>query len=261
MRYLKLLLTFWHVSVAAETEYRSNFVMSALNSMVTLAGAIFTLSLFYQNGHQLGGWPWHDALIVVGLFTILDGFSQTFLTPNRTRVTELVRQGTLDFVLLKPVDTQFWLSFRALSLWGIPNILLGIGITIYAGMHCEPPLHWTAYVIGFIPVILGMILLYSIGFALGTLTIWFTKLFNITMAMQAMLEAGRFPISAYPNAYRVIFTFILPIAFMTTLPAQTMLGRVEWPWFAGSAIFAICSLAFSRWFWGYALRSYTSASS
>jgi len=132
-RYLNILRIFWSASVSAEMEYRVNFMMAALSSVMTLAGTVLMLFLFYRTGYEMGGWPWRDALAVVGVFTFLEGTQSTFMTPNRTRVTEHVREGTLDFILLKPIDSQFWLSVRTISLWGTPNILMGLAIVVYAG--------------------------------------------------------------------------------------------------------------------------------
>jgi ABC-2 type transport system permease protein len=67
--------------------------------------------------------------------------------------------------------------------------------------------------------------------------------------------------AAYPVAYRFFFTFIIPVAFLTTVPAETLLERVQVGWIVGSGILAVVLLCLSRWFWKFALRFYTSASS
>lgn len=261
IRYLRTLRLFWGASLAAEMEYRSNFIFAATSSTFALAGSMFVLWGLMRSGYELGGWGFYQALVVVGIYTILDGFSQTLLAPNRQQVTEMVREGTLDFVLIKPIDAQFWLSLRKLSLWGIPNLVLGLGLTIFAGLKAEP----SATVFGFLMMLptiaVGLTILYALGYILSTLTIWFTKLYNITIAMQSLLEAGRYPIPAYPHAYRVFFTFVLPVAFMTTVPAQSLLGEAKATWLLASFFTAIVTLFIARRFWLFALRFYTSASS
>ncbi len=260
-RYLKATSIFWSASLAAEMEYRANFVLAALGSAMTLAGAIFSLSLFYQHGYEMGGWSWMQALTVMAVYTILDGFQSTFLVPNRTRVTEHVREGTLDFVLLKPIDSQYWLSARKIAIWGLPNMALGAGLLIYVAASDDAPIGAVNLLAGVVPIALGMIVLYSLGYMLSTLTIWFVKLYNITIAMQALLEAGRFPIAAYPAAHRAFFTFVIPVAFMTTVPAQAILGTATPRGLLAAVAVAFGLLLASRAFWRFALRYYTSASS
>jgi viologen exporter family transport system permease protein len=266
-RYLNILRIFWSASVSAEMEYRVNFLMAAISSVMTLAGTVLMLFLFYRTGYQMGGWPWRDALAVVGVFTFLEGTQSTFMTPNRTRITEHVRTGTLDFILLKPINSQFWLSVRSISLWGTPNILMGLVIVVYAlvtreaqqgGPGAPQP---AGVLLGGTAMLLAVLMLYSLGYILSTFSIWFIKLYNITMAMQALVETGRYPITAYPAAYQVFFTFVLPVAFMTTVPAQLMTARGGIGWLLGAAAVAALLLTLSIAFWRFALRYYTSASS
>ena len=96
---------------------------------------------------------------------------------------------------------------------------------------------------------------------LGATSIWFVKIYNVTEVLRGFLEAGRFPIVAYPAAFRVFFTFVIPVAFLTTVPAQVFLNRIEVSWLAGSCLLAIGLFQVSRLFWRFALRFYTSASS
>lgn len=258
-RYWQVLKLFWSTAIAAELEYRLNFVIAALSSLGGLAGSLFGLSLFYRSGYQFQGWSWEEALIVLGAFTLLQGFSATFLAPNLNKIVRQVQEGTLDFVLLKPISSQFWLSTRTLSPWGIPDLFFGLMMIGYAGsrLDIEP----IAYVLAIPPLVFGFLSLYSLWFMLGATSIWFVKIYNVTEVLRGLLEAGRFPVVAYPVAYRVFLTFVIPVAFLTTVPAQALLGRVEWGWMLGAVVLAIALLQISRWFWRFALRFYTSASS
>lgn len=260
-RYFNTLRIFWSASISAEMEYRMNFVMAALSSLMTLAGTVLMLFLFYRTGYEMGGWHWRDALAVVGIFTFLEGMQATFMAPNRTRVTEHVREGTLDFVLLKPIDSQFWLSVRTVSLWGVPNILMGLAILGYALITRETLPTVGGLLLGTLALVLGVLMLYSLGYLLSTISIWYIKLYNITMAMQALVETGRYPITAYPAAYQAFFTFVLPVAFMTTVPAQLMTTKGGTGWLLGAVVVAGLLLILSIAFWRFALRYYTSASS
>ncbi len=261
-RYLNTLYTFWSSAISAEMEYRANFALAAFGSVVTLCGAFFALWALLRTDYTMNGWSFDQALIVMGIYTMLDGLQQTVLAPNRQQISEFVREGTLDFILIKPIDAQFWLSARKLSVWGVPNVLLGLGLIIYiASFRIDPPAGVLAYLRLIPPLIAGITIYYALGYLLSTLTIWFTKLSNVTHAMHALLEAGRYPVAAYPPAYRVFFTFVLPVAFMTTIPADALLGRGSSAWVFGGLAIAIALLIVARLFWIYALRFYTSASS
>ncbi|MEM9543179.1 MAG: ABC transporter permease [Cyanobacteria bacterium P01_E01_bin.42] len=258
-RYLLVLKLFWSTAIAAELEYRLNFLIASLSSLTNLSGSLFGLFLFYRTGYEFQGWSWEEALIVLGVFTLLQGFSATFLIPNLNKIVEQVQEGTLDFVLLKPISSQFWLSARTVSPWGLPDLVFGIIIVLYAGSRLG--LDISNYFLSLIPICFGLVILYSLWFMLGATSIWFVKVYNVTEVLRGLLEAGRFPMVAYPALYRVFFTFIVPVAFLTTIPSQTLLDRVQFSWILGSGILAIALLFTSNRFWRFATRFYTSASS
>ncbi|MEC4983800.1 MAG: ABC transporter permease [Oscillatoria sp. PMC 1068.18] len=258
-KYFQVLTLFWTTSLAAELEYRLNFLIAALTSIGNLAGSLFGLFIFYGTGYKFQNWSWEEALIVVGIFTFCQGFSATFLVPNLSSIVKQVQQGTLDFVLLKPINSQFWLSTRTLSPWGFPDLIFGFITVLYAGTKLG--LEVNSYLLSLIPLSFGIIILYSLWFILGSTTIWFVKIENVTQVLRSLIEAGRYPIGAYPVAYRFFFTFVVPIAFLTTVPAEVMLGRTQINWVIGSGILAIALFLISNFFWQFALRFYTSASS
>lgn len=258
-RYIGVLRAFWSAAIAAEMEYRINFALAALGSLGNFVGSLFSLFLFYRTGYQFQGWSWEAALLVLGMFTMLQGFSATFLAPNLNRIVNHVQQGTLDFVLLKPISSQFWLSTRTLSLWGLPDFLFGLVLLGYGGYRLG--LKPAAYAAGLLPLGLSFAILYSLWFMLGATSIWFVKVYNVTEVLRGLIEAGRFPIVAYPASYRFFFTFIVPVAFLTTVPAQAMLGQISLGWLAGSLGLAIALFVLANRFWRFALRFYTSASS
>ena len=259
MRYWQILRLFWGTAIAAELEYRLNFAIAALSSLGGLAGSLFGLFLFYRTGYTFEGWSWEEALLVLGLFTLLQGFSSTFLAPNLNQIVKQVQEGTLDFVLLKPINSQFWLSTRTVSPWGLPDVFFGSVIIVYAGSQLGLAL--VNYLLGLVPLAFGLISLYSLWFMLGATSIWFVKIYNVTEVLRGLLEAGRFPMVAYPAAYRFFFTFIIPVAFLTTIPAEALLRETEAGWIISAAALAIALLLVSRYFWRFALRFYTSASS
>lgn len=258
-RYLDVLRLFWSTAIAAELEYRLNFLIAILSSLGNLTGSLFGLFLFYRTGYEFEGWNWEEALVVLGIFTLLQGYSATFLVPNLNRIVEHVQQGTLDFVLLKPISSQFWLSARTISPWGLPDLVFSGVLIGYAGGRLN--LSSGDYLLSSVPLLFGLVSLYSLWFMLGATSIWFVKIYNVTEVLRGFLEAGRFPMVAYPVAYRFFFTFIVPVAFLTTVPAEAMLGRGEIVWVVGGGSLALGLLFASSIFWRFALRFYTSASS
>lgn len=258
-RYLRTLGLFISTSLAAEMEYRVNFAIASLVGLGQVAGAVFTLYLLCQDGYAPGGWDFNQGMLVIGCFTIMSGLISTILETNLSYLVRHVRNGTLDFILLKPIDPQFWLSTRRFSPWGIPNLIYGWALIFIGAYRSDADLAMLA--LGIIPVFFGMLTLYSLWFILATSSILFVKVTNITFVLSGLLDAGRFPVKAYPDLYRIFFTFVIPVAFLTTVPSQVILGEDVTYLIFITGLVSIGTLALSRAWWKFVQRYYTSASS
>ena len=262
-RRTRLLIRFWGTALAAEVEYRANLLIELLAVAGNLAGSLLVLRLLMGQSQQLGGWSWHGALVVLGLYTLLDGLTTCLLQPNLSTIVGHVQNGTLDFVLLKPIDSQLWLSTRQLSPWGLPALLAGaflIGSGL-AGSHRSAAATPSSLLLGSLLLLSAFTILYSLWFLLAGLSIWFVKVWNATEVLRSTLVAGRYPLQAYPAALRWLFTLVLPVAFLTTVPAEALLGQARTAWVCGSLLAALLCLVGTRLFWLHALKHYTSASS
>ncbi len=146
----RTLRVFWATSLSSELEYRLNFVTSSLYSLGQLAGTLFTIQVLYNKGYQFYGWTRDETYLVVALFTLMDGITTSALSPNLSKIVWHVQRGTLDFILLKPLDSQFQLSTRNLTPWGFPNICFALALMGYAGHRLG--LGVGAYLLGVVPM-------------------------------------------------------------------------------------------------------------
>ncbi|WP_036914822.1 MULTISPECIES: ABC transporter permease [unclassified Prochlorococcus] len=260
-RYLLSLQRFWATALAGQLEYQANMLIDLLAMVGSLAGSIFVLSLFFGQGRELGGWSWEAALVVQGIYTFLDGVSSTWLRPNLSAIVTHVREGTLDFVLLKPIDSQFWVSLRIMAPAGLPEMGLGLVLIVWAASRAGASFSLGTLLVAVLMLCVGGVILYALWFVIAATSIWFVKTWNATEVLRAVLASGRFPVSAYPPTLRLVFTLVLPVAFLTTVPAEVILGRAAMQMLVLGLFLAVIFFVGSRAFWLFALRYYTSASS
>ena len=259
-RYLRLLGIFYKNTLSEEMEYRLNFWSNVGLSMFWLVWAALSVRVYFVHAESIAGWRYDELLVVMGLFFTMNGYRQLVLEPNLSRMSEHVRLGTLDYILTKPVDSQFLVSFRNLGVYNWADPLLGLGLAA-VGLrrlgHLPAPLDMLqfALLLG-----AGAVLLYGFNLLLQTLTIWLVNVQEIDTIVMGLLETGRFPVTFYRGWLRVLLTFVIPVAFITTFPAQALLGRAQ-PWVTPVALLlAAVSLAVASSFWRYALRHYSGAS-
>ena len=260
-RYFKTIRLFWTTAFASQLEYKLNFLIELLAMIGTLLGSVFILSLFFSGGGQLGDWTWESALVIQGVYTFLDGLTNALLRPNLTEIVNYVREGTLDYVLLKPIDSQFWLSVKKFSFAGLPEIILGLSIVVWASIQSDASFSVYSIILFITSLIIGFLILYSVWFLIAASSIWFVKTWNATEVLRALLAAGRYPISAYPVILRFIFTLVLPVAFLTSFPAEAILGKLQFGILFLGLLLSSLFFMLSRLFWNFALKHYTSASS
>ena len=260
-RYLKIYSKFLYTSLASELEYKTNILIDFITAIFSLIGSIFLLSIFFQNNSNIGGWNFEQSLIIQGIYTILNGITNTWFNPNLAEIVKHIREGTLDFVLLKPIDSQFFISLKKISPSGFLEIILGICLLFYCFRINQINLNLSFSTLCLITLICSICILYSLWFFISTTTIWFVKTWNATEVLRSFLYIGRFPLNSFSFSLRIFFSIFIPIAFITTIPSEVFLGIAEIWKILLEVIISLIFLFSSRKFWLFALKHYTSASS
>jgi ABC-2 type transport system permease protein len=176
------------------------------------------------------------------------------------RLMEDVRQGTLDFALTKPEDAQVLISVRQISVWKLVDLGLGAAVLAVALARLESQIGPGQAAAFGVVLLAGGAIVYSFWLILATMSFWFVKVDNILVIFQSMYQAARWPVGIYPAWLQSVLTFVVPVAFATTVPAEALAGRLTLPTLLGALALAAGMLAVSRWFWGVGVRHYSGAS-
>jgi len=260
MTYLRLLWVFFRIGVLGELAYRVNFIVQLFQSLLGLGTALAGLAVVFSHTDTLGGWKPDELLALVGVYLLMGGCINLVIQPSMERLIESVREGTLDFTLTKPEDAQLLVSVQAVQIWKLVDVALGTGVLVVAlarlGEHIG---FWQAAAFA-VTLLAGGAIVYSFWLILATCSFWFVRVENILVIFQSMYEAGRWPVSLYPGWLRFALTFIVPVAFATTVPAEALSGRLTWQTLLGAVALAAGLLVASRLFWRVGIRDYSGAS-
>jgi len=260
-KYINVYTSFIYTSLASELEYKANVIIDFITAILSLIGSIFLLTIFFQTSESIGGWSFKQALIIQGIYTILNGITNTWLNPNLKEIVKHIREGTLDFVLLKPIDSQFFISLKKLAPSGFLEIVLGFFLLCYCVIINQININLEFLLLSFTTLFCSILILYSLWFLISTTTIWFVKTWNATEVLRSFLYIGRFPLNSFSFSLRLFFSIFIPIAFITTIPSEVFLGLAQiWKILLEIVVSSIF-LIVSRRFWLFALKYYTSASS
>lgn len=249
------------VALMTAMQYRLSFVAEAFMSFGWVAWTVIPLFVVYQFRESVLGWTWNDALLVMGMFITLEGILGAFVDPNLRAVVEQVRDGSFDFTLLKPVDTQLLVSVHRIAPTELPHVLAGLIVTGIAASRLPTPPGVLEVAEAALLLLCGTAVLHALWTVVVATSFWFVRVDNLSILLRSLFDAGRWPVSYYRGIVRVILTWVVPIGLITTWPALALRRMLD-PGSLAAAVgvsLAFCVLA--RWVWKFALRHYTSASS
>ena len=260
MKHLRLLKLFFRLGLLAQIEYRASFFLHVFEAGIMLLTGLSVLWVVFSQTDTIAGWSWNELLVVMGLYFLGYGGVGLTLAPSIKEFMTDIWRGNLDFLLIKPESHQFLASVRKVVFWSIVEITLGVVIVGVALVRLRTTIGFEQALLFVLALATGAALIYSFWICLGVMAFWTTRLENIMLLYYHLYEAGRWPVAVYPGWLRYTLTFIVPVAFAITVPAEAIVGRLEWPMVAVGLLLAAAALSGSRALFNFGLRRYTSAS-
>ena len=197
--------------------------------------------------------------MLAATYLLVKTILQTFFQTNFRRINSLVIDGRLDLVLTKPVSSQFFVSLRRISILGIVRLLFTLGILYLVIQRTGVTVPLVGILFYFIYIILGIIIFYSIWFMSVLSVFWLGRINNIAFISRPMLNIAKFPLDVYPRGASLFLTFVIPLAFIATIPTKSILGYFSLPWLFFGLFAAAFFLYLSHLLWNAALKRYSSA--
>jgi viologen exporter family transport system permease protein len=195
------------------------------------------------------------------VFRLVNTLMIALIWPNTEKFNQSIRDGSMDYTLLQPINSLFLVTFSRITIWRIWDLVLAI-VLIMVGINISGDITTPLSVLTFILLtVSGAIVIYSLWIVLIALTFWFTKFDNNVTILQALLNAGRYPVTVYPVWLRVIVTFVIPIAVATTIPLQALRGDLNLQRVLLFIAVGIASFLIASRVWKAGLKRYSGASS
>jgi ABC-2 type transport system permease protein len=261
-RYATIYAALWKNSVTRELSFKGNFILWIFVELLWFGLQLAFVGVIYRQTTSVGTWTQWQMVMLVGASNFIQQIYQTFFLTNCTNLSELIRTGKMDFLLLLPVNTRFIVSLRQVDLGGFVNALFGLCVMIYAAgkLHLHPS---AMQIIGFTMLCgVGILIHYSLMFMLASVGFWTVRAQGIVWGYYNLFNIARMPDEAFRGAYKAMFTFVLPVLLVSNVPVRLLADKALAPvfWLSLLALGLIWALL-SEWFWRVSVRRYTSASS
>jgi ABC-2 type transport system permease protein len=261
-RYARIYGALWRNSVTRETMFKTNFLMWIFVEILWFALQLSFIGVLYLHTDSIGTWTKWQVVMLIGASHFIQQLYQAFFLINCSNLSELVRSGKLDFLLLWPANTRFIVSLRQVDLGAFVNAGTALAIMAYAARQLQLVPSF-GQIAGFLVLCgVGILVHYSLMFMLAAISFWTIRAQGIVWGYYNLFQIARIPDEAFSGLFKAVFTFALPMLLVSNVPVRLLtskLASVELPLIMlGMAVG--CWFA-SQWFWRVSLRRYTSASS
>ena len=260
-RYLGIYVALWKNSLTRETMFKGNFLLWILVEILWFGLQLSFISVLYLHTEKIGTWTKWQVVMLVGASHFIQQMFQAFFLINCSNLSELVRTGKFDFLLLLPVNTRFVVSLRQVDLGAFINAGSSLAVMAYAGhqLHLVPT---AVQVLGFLALcVAGILIHYSLMFLLATISFWTVRAQGIVWGYYNLFNIARMPDEAFGGVFRAVFTFALPMLLVSNVPVRLLVDKFS----PASALLLVAMsgvcFAVSELGWRASLRHYTSASS
>jgi ABC-2 type transport system permease protein len=260
--YLSIYLAFWRNSIIREMQFKANFLLWIVVEMLWFALQLGFVAVIYQHTERIGHWTKWEVVLLMGTSHFIQQIFTAFFFSNVTQLSEYIRTGKLDFMLLLPINSRFLVSFRQVDLGGFINAASALVVVGYACSRLSLVPNASQIAIFLLLSLASIIIHYSLMLMLACSSFWTVRAQGIVWGYYNLFNISRLPDAAFHGLFRLFFTFVLPMLLVANVPAKVLVQKLSGPGeIALLLLMSAAALAVSELFWRFSLKHYTSASS
>lgn len=258
-RIARLVAAVLSLSLRRQLALRADLLFQVLVTAASVVSGMAALGVVFSQTRSLAGWTAWQAVALLGTYEVVSGLLATFVEPNLQWFGAQVRDGRFDEVLLRPAPSIVLTSLGRSNPLSLSQVLSGLAVVSVALSRLGAPrpvalLEWL--------VLLGAGLAISWAFRVLTAS---AALFALNTDLSTMFNScwqfGRYPVTMYRQPFRALLTFVLPVAFVSTLPAQALTRELSPLVLPAAALAAAVAVVGVGLVWSAGLRRYRSATS
>ncbi len=255
---------FWHlqkINVMKRMAYPFSFFGIFFTVLLTMILSVLFVDVNFSYFDSISGWNAYQMYAVLGSYMIAEGVMWAFFGQLNS-INMLIRDGGIDGILLKPVDSQFLISISRGDPEDFFRIITGVSLLVFAVKNTIgfDVLHFALFLF---LLFNGITMLYCFNLAVRSFSFWIIDGSGLWLFMERVTGNSQFPTDIYYHKFvRGVFTFIIPLAFVSTFPAKILTSiEIDFKLVALSFLMTLVFFVGSRKFWKFSLKRYSSASS
>ncbi len=262
-RYFKIWKINLHAALMTRLAYRFSFVFICVTVILEIAFTLMFVKIIFNFINNLSGWTFDQALLVVASYMLVEGLLWAG-SAALSGISYNVRMGTMDYILVKPVDSLFLVSIWRGDIEDWVRVFSALVVLFYAICHLGLPAKMILVNFGYYLVMIfsALIIIYSINLIIKTLSFWIVDIRGVWNIANTITKTSQYPTDIFfHKTIRVVFSTIIPLAFVATVPAKILIYGFNPILFFSSCFLATIFFVLARKFWLFGLKHYSSASS
>lgn len=261
-KYLKILFLFGKVSLMQQLAYRPSFILAVIGKILRIGIILIFFQAIYFNIKSIAGWSFEQILFLTAtFFTIEFIMSVTFHRNLCYYFPHLLRQGTFDFILAKPLNSLFYTSLRVIDFFDLTSFIPVIFLWWYIFSKFSNLLIFYNFFLYLLLLFNSLVFIFAISLLIASVNFWTITSTGIGRFFENLIKTARFPTDIFSGVLRIIFFYLIPISIITTIPTKTLLGILNFKIIIFAFCFSFVLLFISLKTWKYGLKHYSSASS
>lgn len=257
-RYWKLTKILFRTSVIRDMQFRGAFFADLFSVLLWTVSYIVVIEVLYLHTNMLHGWNRGDLFVLLGIWVIIDDLLGATVWKGLQELPQTIADGKLDFVLIKPVDSQFLLTMRRFYLVRLVTLLAGVALTVYGFQQSGAVVSVFSLLTFMVLLVCGYLLSFSIFMFLETLGFWFLRIDNVWALFDGMQSIAKYPLDVFGRPVKFATLTVVPLFVAFLYPAQALLGRLTWWEIAYAPALTVLFLWLTRKFYQYSVRRYSS---
>lgn len=257
-KYWILFLAFRKIQIMKMFEYRGDFWFWMIVSLMWTAFNFFYFGLIFSQGNGLEGWSYDHIMLLIAFFTMIDAFTWSVFYPNMREYSKEIFDGQLSKYLLMPVNSIFLILTQHATYHNVPRFLVGFIILLHTIQKIGLSVSLLQIILAFVVFSFGLLLIYSLWFILATFSFWVERLQNINEIMPQFRSVYQVPAKVFTGIPGFIFSYLIPLGLVTTLPSEIILGRYNSTFIVLLVLSSSAFFAISVYFFKISIKKYSS---
>ncbi len=267
---IKLYWDFIKMFLKVKFEYKVAFFFELISNAITIIVMYLGFWLIFDKFKFITGWNYYEIVFIYSINILCVAISGMVIFSPMMSIFNLVRQGSFDSMLIRPIDPLLHLIFKNFSYTYIPW-LIPVPFALYSCfVHLDIQLTLTKILLFSFLFLGGLLINIGLLISAGALSFWLIDsgflVSILCMHNNSIRSFCDFPITIYSKWIQVILTFVIPYAFTNFYPSLYFLNRRDiflfHPYFQfGTPIVGIIVFGISLLIWKKGLSRYQSTGS